>query len=310
MTTPIARALSEQYPSCQITYATNLDYLNGSLPAVLKHNPYIDQVVGWDQINSEEYDVVLDLHCPCVSHEVPGAPPVSRMDLFAKSIGLSLDNKRLVYVAHPDELALAKEKLELTFPALSRGAKLVIASPFASNIYRSIDPFLLKETIRAMRVRDPNLVFLVLDHTVKFISPAVDWSGYAHSNFRNLPVREIAALLPFASLLICPDSAMLHLGDALSVNTLALFGPTDARARCDSYPTVTPISHGAGLRCYPCWYRSPQCRHQSCWKSITPEDTASTALSLLSGQRPLQFNVVLENGSEAFERTVLATEII
>jgi ADP-heptose:LPS heptosyltransferase len=312
MTTPTVRFVAEQYPTATITYATNLSYLNGALPQALRYNPYVANVVDWNNFGPTNYDVVLDLHCPCLSHEKPKAPPINRIDLFAQSIGIPvLKDPKPIYVVHPSELEWAANWLQEKMHLASK-ERLVIISPLASNINRSIDISLTKETIRLLKTKMPNIKILVLDHTVDFLRTII-WDGYADYVGHDLPLRELSALLSFAQLLICPDSAALHIAGALDIKTLALFGPTDANARIDHYPNAVALWPGHTLSCAPCWYESGKCSHKSCWKMITAQDVSEIAWEILAKNRIVTPAEVIQQGQMSFKiiaREIIRTEIL
>ena len=65
LTTPVVRCLKQQYPDAEVHYVTKKSY-----KTLLENNPYIDKVFTLEkslndlvnQLKSEEYDYVIDLH--------------------------------------------------------------------------------------------------------------------------------------------------------------------------------------------------------------------------------------------------------
>lgn len=91
-------------------------------------------------------------------------------------------------------------------------------------------------------------------------------------------IDEIAAILRRAKLLICHDSGLMHLANALDIPLIALYGPTD------HYRTAPLGKRSVILRkplpCSPCMYNNAiseamaveRCPEPKCMYSITPED--------------------------------------
>ena len=309
MLTPVIRFISEQYPMAKITVATDMKYLGGALPAILKHIPFIHNVVDWDQKNiQDDYDVFLDEHCPCVAHEKPGALPVSRMDLFARHIGINkLDNPLPEYIIHPDELEIAKEYLSSNIKWNIQKDKVIIVNPFASAAGRCVHFEPLKRALVRLS-EDPNIKIIIIKHTDSDFADGSMWENYSHCIAKNLGIRELAPLIKLSHLLICPDSALMHLAAAINSQALALFGPTDARARTDQYPSVTPLWPGGTLKCM-CWYGYASCVHLSCWKMIRDEDILNASLRILDGQNPKDYNKILADikNKFAFNQNIKST---
>lgn len=65
--------------------------------------------------------------------------------------------------------------------------------------------------------------------------------------------REAALLASGCDALLAPDSAFLHLGAALGVPCVGLFGPTDGAVRTADYPSCRFVDARDELHCIPCW---------------------------------------------------------
>lgn len=314
MATPSIRFVSGQYPDSTITVATDMGYLDGALPAVLKHNPYVQHVVDWDNFSGDDYDVVLDIHCPCIAHEQPLARPVNRIDLFARHLGIAtLDDVRPFYTVHPDEADKAMMWLSRNVN-LRPGDSLLVINPFASNKNRSMSPVVMRDALRMIRQQgDSKIKTVVVTHTSDY-TEEVSWEAHAHAVARNWSIRDVAALLKYADLLICPDSALLHMAGALDISALALFGPTDARARVNHYPKSVGLWPGQSLHCSPCWYESGRCRHQTCWKMIQVTDISSAALSMLGRNDTVAKGELQRQAADSFKRSqkrgTIKTEVL
>lgn len=247
MTTPTIRAISKKF-NCKIDYATDYDYLGGALPKCLEGNPYINRIFSWRDIDLEEYNATVDLTCPCVAHEVPGANPINRIDLFARHVGIKLEDHYLDFFITQDELKWAKEYI--LEHRLDR-FKLVMVQPSASATRRDIPLDKLKRVVNQAVTKTKNVAFLPIIHTDSD-TVKTDWNYLNIHKLENFNIRKLAALMHYCDLVLCPDSSILHLAAALKKKTVTIFGPTDPRARVNYHPEAVAIWPGKELRGYPC----------------------------------------------------------
>lgn len=86
------------------------------------------------------------------------------------------------------------------------------------------------------------------------------------------------ALMSRAGLLLTNDSGLMHIGGALDVPLVAVFGPTNPQ-------TTAPLGRGRLIRsaapCAPCLKRDCPLPRQICFDEVTPERVAAAALELL-----------------------------
>ena len=91
-------------------------------------------------------------------------------------------------------------------------------------------------------------------------------------------LREAAALIERARLLVGVDTGLLHMGTAYGIPTIALFGSTRPYLVTDSDKTVVLYK---ALSCSPC-HRNPTCGGAyNCMREIVPEEVVATARRLL-----------------------------
>ncbi|HAM41510.1 MAG TPA: hypothetical protein DCP69_09275 [Candidatus Omnitrophica bacterium] len=100
----------------------------------------------------------------------------------------------------------------------------------------------------------------------------------AHNAAGRLTLRQTAALMQRARLVMTNDSAALHLACAVDVPVLALFGPTDPRKYGPTGPRDRVIRRR--LVCAPC--EQPLCRfHHECMRFISEHEVYAAAKDLL-----------------------------
>jgi ADP-heptose:LPS heptosyltransferase len=269
MTTPTINALYNYFGgNVDITYATNTQYLNGALVKVLQGNPQISKIIDRQNLKEEDFDAVVNLHCPAIAHEKPMAAPINRIDLFARHAGFFplKDTKVKLYITEEE-----KEKARDYLYSLGLNGALnpiIMVNLFSSSNTRSLNRQVILDTVQ--QLSNKNWRILLVQHN----------SDHEHSRyFQEIPhvypivdkdIRELSAILTHINLLLCPDSALLHAAGALDIPTVAIFAPTDPRARINYYPKAKAVWGGQGLNGHPHWYEACPF-HDICWKNITTE---------------------------------------
>ena len=299
MTTPTAHAIKLLFKQSHLTYVTNTTYLDGALVKTLKYNPDVDEIVERNVFSVQDYDLVLNLHCPCIAHEKPGLPPVNRIDLFARHVGIRLQDHRPRYYLLREEVK-AEQKLFDTWREPT-----MLVQPFASNERRSMDHRVLKDAVVRMweqyRVRS-----VVVTHGRDWSSDTL-WDNLPGSvQIHNADVRRIAAMMAHVDLVLCPDSSLLHLAGALEVPTVSIFGPTHPAARVNHYPQAVAIWHGEKMKPCPCWYESCPIG-ENCWKLITSNEIVEACVQHMENTSKVDMNTlpVHEPGQMVVETEVV-----
>ncbi len=113
-------------------------------------------------------------------------------------------------------------------------------------------------------------------------------AGEIEAAMRNPPVnlagkttvRELMALLSLSSFLVTNDSGPMHVGAALGVPLVAIFGPTDWRRTAPWSPLAKVVR--VEIDCSPCRRRVCDRGHE-CMLGVTPEMVVDAARQLLPG---------------------------
>jgi heptosyltransferase II len=108
-------------------------------------------------------------------------------------------------------------------------------------------------------------------------------AGRAHSAAGALSLRESAALIERASLLVTNDSAPLHLATGVGTPVVAVFGPTTPSQGFGPLGGAGRVVQTSGLWCRPCSPHGPATcplGHHACMQSITVDQVLSAATSL------------------------------
>ena len=262
MATPIARGIKRKYPNSHLTYAVPADYANGDLVALLENIPYIDEIVDYKLINRDDYDSFTNITRTGLSEERPHSVPLNRIDLFAQKAGVPLfGDHRPIYIITEDEKMWAEEFVKKNTP---EGAKGIIAVHTRSN-----DP---RRTWPAQHLRE----FLHLAKQKGYHSYLFGWGdndkewGLAGvTQVFDYKIRQAAAVMSLCDILVCPDSVLLHLGGALNMKIVSLFGSIPPACRINHYPNATAVV-STQVPCLGCFY-GDCANNYYCMSSIFPK---------------------------------------
>jgi ADP-heptose:LPS heptosyltransferase len=280
MTTPTVRALKTLFPEpAHITYATNTRYIDGGLAKLLKYNPYVDEVIDQDQLDESNYDLVVNLHCPCIGYERAGCVPKNRIDLFAEHAGVKLENKQVDYFIQDKEINQGKEFLSQN--KIRQDSKKIMVHIFTTASRRNLDMHTFKNALMELS-KDNQLI--VLSHSTDYGSDIYFDNIPNSCILKDADIREVAGVMANCDLVLCPDSSILHLAGALSIPTVSLFGHTDPNARINYYPNTVAIWPGNNMQCSPCW--SGQCNMKNiCYKMIETNTIVNTCNMVINKKR-------------------------
>jgi ADP-heptose:LPS heptosyltransferase len=268
MSTPLLKKIKRLLPHCELTYATDLRYLNGSLSIVIEHNPYVDLLVQCGTVEDKDYDYCCDITTTGLQREKSGSIPPNRIDMFAEEAGVSVENDPV-----PDYIVTETEKEEavLFLKDLLHGKeKSVIGLQSRSNDARRTWP--LENVQRLAELLSEK------GHQVLLFDWGKDTDRWKEKEgirlIKDLPFDKVAALVNECDLIVCPDSSMLHLAGALDKKTVSIFGPIPPQSRINHYANTDAIQ--LNLHCKNCWYSASKCNGVRgtklyCLTGITPE---------------------------------------
>lgn len=270
MTTPTVNALYNKFNgNIDIIYATNTQYLGGALTKTLQGNTQISKIIDRMNLVESDFDAVINLHCPAIMHEKPMAPPINRIDLFARHAGLYplADTKPKLFLT--DE-----EKTNAGYFLDSLGLhnakyKIILVSLFSSSPNRSLNREVIYQSLK--QLGDLGYKLILVSHETDHEKLGSYYDIRNVFSAKNLDIRQLSALLTQIDLLLCPDSALLHCAGALDISTVALFGPTDPRARVNYYPHAKALWGGEGINGHPHWYE-PCPFNNICWNNFRADE--------------------------------------
>jgi len=148
--------------------------------------------------------------------------------------------------------------------AINPGAYFGSAKMWPIRFYKTLIGKILEEF--------PNTAIILFSgekdrHVTREISEAIR-SPKLVSTDGSIPLNESIAILSQCHYLVSNDSGMMHIGAALKMKGVALFGPTDSFATGPMSKEICVLSHQ--VSCSPCFLRECPIDHR-CMEFLTPE---------------------------------------
>lgn len=271
MTLPAVHSMKHQFKHVEIHYATNIGYLEGALVKVLEGNPDIDQIISRDDLNEQDYDLVVNLHCPAIHQERIGKRPPNRIDIFAHTTGVEILDPVPRYFIKDEEVEAGREHFQRWHP----DDKKILVHVNASSKRRSINPDIVWNALAELNGRY-GIRSVILSHSTDHSHDSKWKSLPGGMVLAGLDIREIGGVMVHCDLVLCPDSSVLHLAGALHMPIVSLFGPTDPNARINYYEKAVAIWHGTYQPC-PCWYEACPIGER-CWQDVTTSEIVNACV--------------------------------
>jgi ADP-heptose:LPS heptosyltransferase len=286
----VYRGLKEKYPRSIIQLLTGQTYQGGALIELAERNPFIDEVHLMDPYDGTtqrtidvwtkyyagspviddtpmltKADLVVDLNTACVDYEwnamkEEGGIQKPRTHLWCEKAGVVPSTYHPVYKMTANDIAFMNS--EWTRKGLD-GKTVVGVGIAACDSRRTYGIGRAKEMCRRLTE---------LGYTPVVIDPSFNFSEYPY--FNGLRLSQIMSLIPKMSVVITPDTGLLHMAGAVGTPVVALFGPTDHKMRMGTYIGSAVESRNM-VDCAPCWYAYPcldspdSNEHYKCMKKIS-----------------------------------------
>jgi len=281
MTTPITKALKMLIPRCHLVYATDLQYAQGALGQVIEHNPYVDELTNAAHIVDGEYDYIVDITTTGLDREKSGAIPPNRIDMFAEAVGVDVASDPLpVYIIKEEEREWANKEIEQLIGPRTDDTKIIAIQARSNDARRTWPLESVEELAHILAQNDMHVFLFDWGHTVerwKEVNPNLHY-------ILDTELPQVAALIEQCDVVVCPDSAILHLAGALQKKIVTVFGPVPPESRINYYANATAVTKN--LPCSPCWY-NPRCiksegNKLSCLTTVSPKEVSDMVIQKLS----------------------------
>lgn len=300
LTTPVISALAKEFPGSRIDVMVGPKGVD-----IFEKDPHIFKVIVYDKhvpiaekrrlqlkLKKMRYDLVVDVrntvfplligpkYRTATIQSFPRSIVHSRQrHLYRlKSVGIeNLDELSYIHITKEDDedvARLLKEKgiidpIAVINPGAKSHLKRWTADGFAHVADRLISECRASVVLIGLKEDE--------DTTREIMAKM---RNKPHNLVNRTNTRQLAGLLKRAKLLITNDSAPLHLGCAVGVKVVALFGPTDPRKYGPTGEFDVVIKEN--LSCAPC--ERAECeRNYECMRLISPDAVFDAAKMIIEG---------------------------
>ena len=300
LTTPVIKALSKEFPKAR------LDVMVGPQGReIFDHDPHVFKVIIYDKhmpigqkrrlqlkLKKLRYDLVVDIRNTVFPLLIGPKYRTATIQKFPrsimhrrvrhlyrlKSIGIhNLEELPYIHITKEDG-----EHVEKLLKEYGIADPVIVVNPGAkSHLKRWTTDGFAEVADRLITECKANIVFVGLkedEAIVKEVTAKMKNKPYNLVNKTN--IRQLAGLLKRSRLLITNDSAPLHLGCAVGVKVVALFGPTDPRKYGPTGEFDVVLKEK--LSCAPC-ERAECLRNYECMRLISPDAVFDAAKMVIEG---------------------------
>jgi len=300
LTTPILGALLKHFPQAKITVVASpqtVNFFKGnpSLCKVIIYNkfsPWHEKIKLLFKIRKEKFDMVIDLKntlfgfCSGARYKTPLFKRYNERiykkniflnilkTLFKRYFNLNLNTEKTPFYIWTSKEDKREAEHLLGICGCLGNKKLVAINPFARSDTKSWPFENFAKLIRQIKVKGDLQIVLVGSKQDE--EGCFRLAGNNESSICNLcgktSLRVLAEVLKKCSCLITNDSAPMHLGAAVDIPVIAIFGPTDPRKYAPHGLMHKIIS--VNLDCQPC--EKAQCifrkKPADCLKKISVDE--------------------------------------
>lgn len=259
MLTPSLAQLKANDPSSKIILAVDQ---KSNYNQFVSSYSFINKVIDYNNVVFNDYDECIDVTTACIQYEIKEAPPISRVDLYASHLGIKNLDKKI--------------PLGFNFLQQKKSDKPVVGLHISSDDKKRDWP--VKHYVSLIRLlQKSNCKFLIFDHK-SLMNPNIYNEEVV--NCSDASIIDMFSLINDMSVLVCPDSGLMHIAAAQETPCVALFGSTLPAARIADYPLHTGLS-SASDDCLGCWY-APCDKKYICMSNIKPETVGKEVTRILN----------------------------
>ncbi|MDO8525020.1 MAG: glycosyltransferase family 9 protein [Candidatus Omnitrophota bacterium] len=300
LTTPVISALAKEFPKVRI------DVIVGPRgKEIFDHDPRVFKVIIYDKhmsigekrrlqlkLKKLHYDLVADIRNTVFPLLIGPRYRTATAQNFPRHILHSKERHlyrlRSVGIENPEEapyIHITKDDDEAVDRLLKEegmaGAIVVINAGAKSHLKRWPADGFIEVSDRLISECGVSIALIGLKEDEAIVGEIMGkMKNKPHNLVDKTNIRQLASLLRRSRLLITNDSAPLHLGSAVGVKIVALFGPTDPRKYGPTGEFDVVIKEK--LSCAPC--EKAECiRDYECMKLISPDAVFNAAKMILEG---------------------------
>jgi len=300
LTTPAFMAVRQQFPNAHLTVVAG-----PRCKELLETSSLIDELVIYDKksplndqwrficgLRKKSYDWVFDLRhtlIPWMVRAQKKTPLIRRFESLSfrdrhleliKQTGLPGPGAQRFDFFSDDERRSMKSKLKEK--GIQAKERPILVAPVAASGLKTWRSLGFEMVIRELLNEYPHEIFLVGSEKEReqIATVAAFGSDRIFNLAGVLTIREAAALVHEAALLIANDSAIMHLGFELRCPTVAIFGPTHHQKYGHEGKKFQIVREP--VDCSPC--EKPICRfeRQHCFEDLSPEQVLAACEAFLN----------------------------
>ena len=246
MSVPTVREIKRRLPDCRISYATKPDKFE-----LLSGIDCIDEIVSIHDIDlsyESPWHLVINWCYALEDYDIKRNRG-SRIDSFAKHVGLELTDRELEIHPKPDKFYCATQVVNEQW----RGGPIVGYVVQAAAWNRTWSPWRVGELLDEFERQLPEVDVMLIDS-----QPHIGELNKYRKNVINLcgktaSFMEAVASLYRCSIVVTPDTGLAHAAAAVGTETLVLCGSIPPQYRFSHYDKFDWIYKTGEVDCCPCW---------------------------------------------------------
>jgi len=312
LTTPVIRAIKQQYPQAELHYLTKKQHTD-----LLKHNPYLSKVIAFDsqstsllslilQLKQERYHWIIDLHQNIRSKLIrytifakrkttypkgywrrflliqfkykssaPFPHVIDKYFAYLKKYGVSNDQQG-TEIFYPTAIEEGIKK----FFSLS-GNEIVAICPGASYFTKRWTKEGFQEVGQLLTAKGKQVVYLGGENEKELCEQLAHATG-ASSLAGKLSLLEAAYVLQLSSFAVTNDSGLMHLAESQNTPVISIFGATVEELGFTPFLPKSRIVQNRELKCRPCHGKGRNAcpkKHFDCMKKHDKKQVLKEVLS-------------------------------
>lgn len=257
--------IKKDNPDSSIWFACDEDIFD-----IFVNNPYVDRVIRTEDHKKYSgvkavYNFVERLENYSANKEENKKNRIERIFQIAGLGSVKSSEKRPSYFPTESEISWGKQTL---------GSNKLPTIVVGTEAFASFRAWPVAKTMELVyKLANKYQVVVVGTHCIPGIFGAniINTTGV-------LKIRELASLIAHSNCVICGDTGLYHLAEALDVPSIPMFGSIPAEARVSTYKFAHPIYIPEASLCIPCWDKqcgpgkeNRKCRLEEpdCLKAIT-----------------------------------------
>jgi len=286
LTTPFIRQIKKKYPSAQIDYVIKHEFKD-----LLAFNPHIDTLYSLNlkkdrkalkklkkTLSARAYDIVFDLHNNIRSNYLrkgcrAGTTRkihknkliqillvIFKINIYKKIIPIPLrylnvgadfhikdDNKGLEFFWDQDTVKSIDDKIEF-----AKTESVICLAPGAAHYTKRWPKTHFRELCNTIEKKTDSKIVLLGGETDKELGNYLSQENHIYDFTGKLSLLETGNLMSRARALVTNDTGLMHLGTAVGIPVLALFGSTVQAFGFFPFRGRTKVLEVNDLSCRPC----------------------------------------------------------